>query len=398
MTTSLCLSLLLSGGPNVGIASPAEQTAAIEWLQMRNVLSPSGQQAEDIHRQWQIWKSTTAAARDANLALELRQIGVENSAVVQLNSRDQLRQLSKSNLERLQKQFAAMHPLPANFPQGAMADAKRIAKSFRFHYLHKYEHILETGVHTPLASSRELSKLGLDFAPPYYSKLVGQSPSVPFSVLAAGGKGPHYINARVHQDALRLNDEMARDEGFFVPNFSNPLSLLNFFEQWLPGSVEQIFLQARFSLPPTVDSLETFRLYLDPVRVNQIYPDDKAYDRLALLRTKLYLFVLTEPDMQAFLRSAFLHYALHLAATDEGSFRDLKFEMDFPAGAQNVFNNRFLPFLNFADLALRVPLAVGPQSYSVLRIEPHAYRPFPDYANPRQRPWDSRRLDHNSKP
>lgn len=400
LTTNVCLSLLLSGGPAMGPASPAEQTAVREWLQSLNIVAPSPEQISEILKQWQVWRTTTASARAANLALELKNISPsEQQNVFSLNRRADLKTLSATNLERLKEQISERLPLNTEPAASVLVQVKSMSEDISLHYLRPYRMKSETGVNEPLASSRELAKLKIDFAPTYYSTLVGKSSSVGFVIIAAKKHGsPYSLNAQVPFTALRLNDELAREEGFVVPNFSSPNGLLAFFRNWEPVLLEKLFRQNRMSLPSGVDSVEKFLVFLDPQKIKEVFPDQSAFNRLAILRESLSRFALTESDARGLLHWAFERWLVSVAVSDQLQFGRILEEFSLAAGPQAVFTKKFLPQLGMPDLALRLPLAVGPQSYSILRIENLAYDPFPERGVFRQKAWDSRRLDHDSKP
>jgi hypothetical protein len=152
--------------------SIAERTAAREWLKSLNVLLPEEAQIDTVLKQWRIWKDTTPAAREANLALELKNISPppEDARVVALNRRQDLKEISRANLERLKEKILTRIPV-AREPDGPLLnDVKSMSEDLAFHYLRPFRERSATGVNAPLAGSRELARLGLDFAPSCYSQ------------------------------------------------------------------------------------------------------------------------------------------------------------------------------------------------------------------------------------
>lgn len=378
---------------------PSEESAARVWLQGMS-LPATEEKITNTLRQWQLWKTATTAARDANLALELKSLTPENeSKFVLLNGRVQLQAMSTANLANLQEKISARIPLPKEPTPEILALAKAMAAKIAFHYLQPYHTSVETGVYPPLPSARELGKFGIDVHPSYYSRLVGKSASVGFSIVAANREaGPYYLNAQQPFTAYRLGDDLARKEAFVVPNFSNVNALLTFLNSWEPQLIEKLRRQNRMSLPFEIKDAKQFLQYLDPTRIDEVFPDNSAYDRLALAREALGKYVLTEPDARALLLWAFERWLAHVSLMDPVEFGRLQTEFNIPAGAQAVFTKKFLKELGLPDLSVRVPLAVGPRDFSIVRIENVMYNPFPDYTARRQKPWDSRRLDHDSKP
>jgi len=379
--------------------TPSEETAAIEWLKSLNVTAPEKSQVELTLRNWRVWTTTTKQARTANLALELSKISPKSNApVFSLNAREDLKALSAANLERLKAKLNEHYPATTPPDPLIQAQIREMSESIQFQYLSRRYANKETGMSPPLVSPRELAKFDLNFAPGYYSKLVGDSPSVAFNlVVTKKDTAPFSLNTQITHDAYRLNDTLAAEEGFFVPNFSNVLSLLRFFADWEPDLLDQVFKQSRLSLPLEIDTLEKFWSYLEPTRVKQVFPDTRAYEQLATLREHLHRFVLTQSDLRLFVLWAFERYAT-LVSADQDDFNRLRHEFSLTAGVQKVMAVNFKEFLGMGDLVLRVPLAVGPQSYTILRVEERAYSPSLDRNFTPQSPRDSRRLDHDSKP
>lgn len=396
---SLCLSLLLSSGPHFTPPSPSEQSAVADWLNVRG--APS--EPEDIQRafeNWQLWKNTTLKERESHLALELKQISPpQNSRLISLNPGEEFRTLSQSNLTRMKSRLEELMPVSGALPDAILTEIAQLGGNLEFHYFERYGAVRETGVNPPLVSVRELNRMGITRRASFYSKLVGGSSSVPFQILAtAQNQPPVSLNSRVPFDAIVLKNELARQAGFVSPNFDNSNALIHFFAIWEPEQIEILFNQNRLALPNAVNSVSKFLEFLDPRRIRTFFPDDSAYERLAVLRERLSSYVLTEADAGDFLRFAFVRNLTKTALDNPVEFARIKQEFGLPSGVQAVFARRFSKDLGLDQFALRIPKAVGPQSYTIVRMENQAYRPFPDYGNRRQPPWDSRRLDHDSKP
>ncbi len=400
LTTSACLTLLLSSGPDLSPYSTDEETAAVEWLQTHNVASPSVSQIADTVDRWKGWSEVSPAARNSNLALELKNLSPsEERGVFSLDRRNELARLSGENLTRLKLQIEAKLPLPSEPSATSAKKIRTISGDLAFHYLSRRNSLGSAGVNAPLVSSRELKKMHIDSHPSYFSTLTGGSTSVGFSVVATKKHGgPVSLNAQVPYQALRLNTELAETEGYVLPDFKNPIELLSFFRNWEPETLNRFLTENLMSVPTRVNDVDKLLAYLDPVRVQQVFPDHSAFQRLATLRERLHRYVLTESDARALLLWSFERWLTSVAATDVKEFNRLTKELSLDAGTQSVFARKFLPVLNLPELSLRVPLAVGPQYYSILRVENVAYKPFSEFETERQKPWDSRRLDHQSKP
>jgi len=401
MTTSVCLSLLLSASPHLSAPpSNSESSAVHDWLEAHGQPSPSQQQIQSVFEQWQIWRTATPAAREGHLGAELMELAPESGETVHpWSQRERLHTLSAANLKRLQAQIIERFPVAKSASPEVMQAVRSMAENINFHYLRPYRPKRETGAHPPLPSPRELHRLNMNINPSFYSTLVGHSRSVGFSVVATkAGIAPYSLNAQIPHSALRLRDDFATENGFVLPEFSNAIELLSFFREWEPGWLEPLKQQSRYSLPHGIKTVDQFLSYLSPDRIQQVFPDASAYTRLALLRERLHRYVLSESDARRLLLWAFERYLLFQATENPAHFRHLQTEFRLPAGPQNIYAREFLTALGLPRLSLRVPLSVPSAAYSVLRIEPMAYNPFPDYGFKAQPRWDSRRLDHNSKP
>jgi hypothetical protein len=399
LNASLCLSLLLSAGPRFSSPTPSEQTAVSEWLNQFSAPAEAAQ-VHAAFENWQLWKNTTHAEREFNLALELKAISPSRTQeTISLRAWDTLKVLSRENLARMRSRIEMQIPLMKDLTASELEEIQTLSGVLRFHYIRRYAAQRETGIQPPLVSARELKKVSAAKRAGFYSSLVDTSASVAFKILAAGrGSAPALFDAQIPYDSILLQDKFARDEGFVLPDFSNANSLIQFFAHWEPELIRQLWQQNRFSLPKAVDSPEKFVTFLDPQRIRTIFPESSAHDRLELLRENLHRYFLTPEDSENLLRGAFERWLSRIAIEDPQEFKRIQYEFKLNGGAQSVYARGFLTDLALNDLTLRIPKAVAPQSYQILRMEDLAYRTFPEYRLKRPPPWNTRRLDHDSKP
>ncbi len=384
VNSSLCLSLLLSGGPRLSPPTPLQESAALEWLENQKVHSPDQALVRRTLENWELWKNVTPSARTANLNLELSRLRpAEKGALIDLHGQSAAEALSKANLVRMKEQIRSRLPLDPQTSSEVTAQAKEIRDNISFHYLRQNHARLPSGVNPPLVSSRELAKHGLDFSPSFYSQLVGGSPSVDFLIVASKAKpGSHSIEAQLPFNAVSLERRLAAEAGFALPHFADAKDLIKFFSMWEPERVEALLRENRMSLPREVDTLHKFISYVDSSRIEIL--------RLAVLREALANYFFTEADAKELLLWAFERWLTSVAVNDPEQFARHQRTFTLAPGAHRLFSKEFLPQLHLPLFNLRVPVAVGPASYFILMGD--------NQARSRPYPADVSRLDHNSKP
>ncbi len=244
---AVCLTLLISSGPSISPVTPAQEAAAAEWLKNHDVPDPTPAQIQSALEQWQKWNSAPVSARNANLALELKDLAPESEATVfSLRGREELKKRSAQNLIRLKIRLSERIPLLGQPDPATKERIEVLHSNITLHYLMRDRRTKHTGLHGPLASARELARLQLSQIPEFYSDLVGSSRSVPFRIIATKAKSaPYSLNAQVPFDALRLNNELAEDAGFVVPSFENQIELIRFFYEWEPELIPTLLQHNR---------------------------------------------------------------------------------------------------------------------------------------------------------
>ena len=144
------------------------------------------------------------------------------------------------------------------------------------------------------------------------------------------------------------------------------------------------------SLPSKVNTAEQFVAYLDSSRIASVFPARTAFQSLSVLREALASYMFTEADATDVLLWAFERWLTLVASNDPEKFMKLQKEFASAAGAQHHFVREFLQQMDLPMFSLRIPVAVGPESYSILRSDGLAHsRPYQP---------DLRRINHDSKP
>ncbi len=417
-----CLDLLTVSEPRTQFAY-AELSAASDWLQtlvggskpqgFSQFLNGQGlnewslteaqrdtQLARFALNQWDQWRRVNQVQREHALALELRKLSAtpdEPATLVSLDGGVQLTRLSAQNLKRMTARLNELYPLTAAIEQDESLRRKieLMARSLSFHYLRDYRPKRETGVHGPLPAQRELQKLRMKEPWDFYSALVDGSPSVEFTMVATEStRDLRYLGARVANDAVRLNSEFAQNEGFSLPQIKNALEIIKLFAFWEPTALDELLRDLRFSLPNAISSVQDLRRYLTPGALLQTtFPEEALYQRMAALRTRLNQFVLSEPDTQTFLRETFTHFMLDQANHGYERFRAFEAKFHQPHGAQEMMSTDVMDYLAYSGLSLRIPVMAS--NYTIVRREAS---PGARHGTDFQKPWDSRRLDHDSRP
>lgn len=230
--------------------------------------------------QWQRLSSINHNQRMAALSAELKKMSKsDGNAVQNFSARSELDELSAANLQRMLQRLDELHPIDD-------ADTKRAAGALKewnlkFHHLAPHSGVLAQSVNPPMLSPVEMQRLGLsDSEYDYYSEFVGGSNTVAFELTATDQKnGIYNLGSHVAKSSLRLQDEFAGKNGFYIPKFSNILSLMNFIEEWEPAALEEQLRFMKFALPSEVDSVKALRTYLSPEKLEVYFPAQGLYHR-----------------------------------------------------------------------------------------------------------------------
>lgn len=367
--------------------------------------------------EWSRWNKINDRQREAALSAELTKLRPAGGdrGVLAFNGRAQLNALSTANLSRMLKRLDELYPQPEVAPEKLQALAP--LEDADFNFLHNAPSELTLSRNPPLISPREMSRLKLNETPsmlesndmfyasvvgetksPENQNAVGESQTVGFTLaVSERTRGPYNRGALVPRDSIRLKDDFA-DQGFVLPAFSSVNQLFGLIKAWAPEFMERQRRSMRFSLPNDVTKDQTsFDKFMDPLRVKTYFPDERLYDTTPIIREALGTLVLNRTDAEVFLRAAFRRF-LEVTAVDDYEYVELLKEMKKVGGAQRIWNAQFIDFLKWPDVALRVPVSVPPTAYTIIRKEPLPNpRPYEDW-DTSQKPWDSRRLDHTSKP
>jgi len=347
--------------------------------------------------EWQRMGSLNHQQRMAALTVELRKLSPgEVQPVQSFNAQADLNNLSARNLERMLKRLDELHPIS---DADLMRAQRLIVKwDLKFHLLAPHHDLSVNGLNPPLLSPHDFNEMDLTKSDPdFYSDFVGGSMSVGFNLIATNNQfAPFNLGSFVAKASARLKDDFAWENGFYVPEFTNILALMNFLGEWQPEAIEEQLRFMQLSLPSSVKTVKDLRNHLTPDKLGYYFPNKHLYANGAVLRRHLKDFVLNAADGEVFFRTAFRRF---LAVASRYHFRisDLDHIWDRPGGAQQIWRGPFMEFLGFDSVAFRVPGSVPPTRYSIVRKEPHPAR-TPNYTGDYQSPGDSRRLDHNAKP
>lgn len=327
---------------------------------------------------WENWKNTSERQRDASLSLEIMKLSPQGEpAPHQWNGDVALSRLSQENLKRLLAELNERYPLsPWVFQKPELiAVAQRLAQDLHLQYLRQYEEALPTGYYPAIASERELNRHRLFVQPSFFSKLLDESATVGFSVMASKmDESLFFFNGKFAMSSIRLDPSFAEDHGFMMPMFTSLENIFSFMKAWEPDTAQTLIRQNKFSLPRDINGTEKFFQYLE-AHGDKIFPEHNMYVKLAPFRQSLHKYILTVNDGRTFLHQAFVHFVLWKASEDpRRGAQNIALESAETAGLQNVFHRRFLDWLGWSGgIALRVPTVVTPNQFSILRIEPLRY-------------------------
>jgi hypothetical protein len=393
LNSTVCIALL-TGGLQISHPTSLDEQAATEWLEENGVSQPNRFQVLRAWENWTRWKAVTGSARKTYLALELQRLSPsQDFKIFPLESDRRVKALSAANKQRMIQQIAQRLPIDEQLLHSGLISQKvrEISGNMTFNYLRVRLGRSANAVNPPLVSSHELAKYGLDFAPSFYSELVGRSPSVDFFVVASKLRpGQHSFEAQLPVETLLLKPEVAAAEGFVLPHFSDAKALIQFFKDWEPEQLERLLDANRMSLPSYVNTTNELISYLESKQINSVFPAHTAYQRLSALREALANYLFTEADAKDLLLWAFERWLIFVATNSPEKFASYQDVFKEAQGANRLFSRDFLKQLDFPMFNLRVPVAVGPESYSFL----------PNYhtASPKPPGPDRRRIDHDSKP
>jgi hypothetical protein len=323
--------------------------------------------------QWRKWDDVRRAQRDAYLKLELDQLGPVSrqrpDVLAYGGGYARLKELSAKNSARMLAELRERHPAYAQARPEDAAKAENFSKLIRFNYLEPVKSRLSGDA--PLVSPNALTKLDLGLLNPFYSSLVSGSNMVGFELLAtAEGHLPLVLNGENPREAFRLNDAFARANGMMLPRLRDPTELYDFIAAKDPATARKFFEKNRDLVPATVTTPEEFRIHLEHAVMDYIFPQDKQFDRLFLLRSRLIDFVMTAEDGEAFLREAFRIYLSNLSVERPVAYLMNVQELSTPAGFQNIFAWEFLQFVGWErGVALQIPVSVPAAEAPKIRVE-----------------------------
>lgn len=352
---------------------------------------------------WDTLKNTSESQRDFALGFELSRLSPpQTNKLHRLDGNTLVTRLSAHNLERVMARLEEIYPVATHLKHNpeVLSEAYALAAELNFTFVRPHDDKNTVGHYPTLASDRDLQHLNLNFKSDFYSHLVDGSASVAFNLSAVHiDQSMFNLNGRSTQTALRLDPQFAAQNGFVAPVFANAIELIQFFRMWDPEKTEELMRINRYSLPLAINTFQKFSQYLDPARIEDVFPKGNLFRSMAPLRESLHNYVFSVQDATDLLRRAFIHFIVWRHLEDpQGGLRDLQYEWKLAGGTQNIFSKQFRQWLGLPHLAVRIPIAVPPNLFSILRIESLPYKPFRDLYLFNQSPWDSRRLDKSLMP
>ncbi len=361
--------------------------------------------AELVFPVWQSWAKISDQQRDAASGLELNRINAApevGSLILLTDTETGLTRLSQRNFDRMKAHIRKRFPVSERIVnnQRITDHVHSFCQLLIFYYLRNGVEHFSAGTAQPMASPREIKRLGIsDPNEELFSQLIQGSPSVGFEVWGSRyGESPKYLNAKTGRDKIALSMGLAKEHGYFLPAIKNLKELFTFFSFWDTSALQELLDTQRYSFPSHVQNVNDLLRYLDNDKAKLVFSRQNMFSQLAPLRTRLGQYVLTEQDGAELFRYAIEHYLLNLADLDPHAFAAIVGEMRVPGGFQNLFNRRVLPFLYLSSMQLRIPVAVSPADYYIMRMDPMAFDPVPDFSGRLQRPSGPPRLDHQSAP
>jgi hypothetical protein len=390
---------LLTFNPQSGTFSERELGAASVWLEEHMLMAPPPEGVEPnryVLQQWDRWRMVNQSQRDAALGVEMQKLSrAAGSGVLEFSGDAHLTRLSAANRDRLIGKLREMFPIMHAVDSNVAAQAKEMAAGLKINWLRQMK-LNSQGINPPIASPAELRRLSiLSNEDDFYSSLVDGSSGVSFDLMATSGNHPaDVLGTHIFHDHVRVSDPFARENGYVLPRLRSGLDLIRFMANWDPAALEDLIRYQRYSFPPDVRTAKDLIDYVKtPSEFDALFPPGFLYSSATPLRLHLKSFLMTEEDAAAFLRAAFEHFLLDRSITPE-DFRALAAEWSKPGGAQRILAGKFLPYLGWPGMTLRVPISVPPGEYTIIRKDMTGAVPT---AMPHQL-RDSRRLDHNTMP
>lgn len=352
--------------------------------------------------QWKSWNHINKQQRQFALALELRKLSPKIEAVdnvINMNSGPNLEELSARNLKRMLDRLYLDYPLNHSSTPEINSLADQMADELTLSFMRPFR--IEPGASAgPVMSPRELKPLGLDFGFEFYSSLLGTSATVSFETVGLNNKNetPSEIGNYLKRDGIVLNSSTVLKESFIVPRFTSFNQLMDFFDFWDPDAGPELFRSQWLALPKSITSYPAYKTFLTSASLDEFFSASRLYDRLAPLRTRLYNYVMTVSDAKIFLNLGLRHWIIYSAETNPQRLAKVRRDWATRGNLTAVFKGAFLSFMHLpSGLSLQVPVGVASRQYSIvhndfsnLPAHRRSYLSEPFY--------DSRRIDHNSKP
>lgn len=338
-------------------------------------------------QQWESWKKITPQQRQMARSLELSKIrphANEKGQVIDLNV--DIASLSARNLARMQSRLAEMYPIPE------AKDPRFTTMSQQLDFLYLHNRVVTAGGDEPVMSPRELKRLFLD-EPSFFSSLMDTSASAAFGMRAlnSGLNKPHTFGQLVTTDQQSLRPEVADREGFVLPDFSDALALMSFFDVWDPQANVSLFRASRMRISESVETYEDFRGYVTVENERQVFGENSVSESLAVLRARLINYVLTPEDAKTLLRDAFYRWLCYLDQNDRDKLKSVIQDWNREGAAPTTIATGLLPWLGMGSgLQVRVPMGVSPAEYYLIRAEQPARIGHGSRFSPSSRSWPAR--------
>lgn len=314
----------------------------------------------------------TPAERERALALELNRLNPSQN-VVSTEGIATLARLSRDNLQHMIHRLNESYPVQ-EVPSEFAAMAETSVKNLYFHFLQNAHQINGVTHIGPQLSPREMVRRGLSSSNEISDSLVAPYATSPWEVLVADKRSSleSLLRNILTSDKLSLDDTLADESGFIIPNLVNPMDYFDFFDLWDPALGEQVFELNRAHLPRQFSSYAEFRHALDNENVGDYFPPHLVNERLAPFHRHLNRYILSVPDARIFLATAFLRWAFYLhSLAPEEAFGLLENSINQKAPLLSIIERRVFPFLFMPKgMTLRLPLGVNPADYSIIRYIP----------------------------
>jgi hypothetical protein len=355
-----------------------------------------------IVQQWSVWGISKPGWRSENLAFELMKIQPpreDDSSVISIDGATELSRLSQENKARFLARMRKTEGISPEFE----AVVRDLVKKLDFAYLRNQSVNKKSGVEEPIATSRELRRLGM-FAPrDFYSTLLQGAASVEFDAIAGYSdkeKNAFYnLGAQVSANKIRPTEAVTKEFGYVMPLLHGVGDLLLLFKISEPEALQDVLERMRFDLPNSVRTPNDLIAYAHSGRIDSLFPPQRQFLILSALRTRLGRFVLREPDAQEVLREAFVQFIFERTRGNWKDLDDLRADFVKPGGAQSMFATSFRDYMQgfygWSGFTLHIPGAVPPKDYLVIKTEATPQN-RPEYLRPGV--TDRKRIDRDGAP